>query len=57
MTSSSQTFVPPLAEVPSKELEALKKRTVRSGFDFIDFGQWTLTIRTDNLLSTTGRLT
>lgn len=30
-------FLPSLAEVPSKELEALKERTVRSGFDFIDF--------------------
>ena len=26
-----------LAEVPSKELNALKERAVRSGFDFIDF--------------------
>ena len=26
-----------LAEVPSKELEALKVRAVKSGFDFIDF--------------------
>jgi adenine-specific DNA-methyltransferase len=31
------TFLPSLAEVPSKELEALKERAVRSGFDFIDF--------------------
>jgi adenine-specific DNA-methyltransferase len=30
-------FLPSLAEVPSKELEALKERTVKSGFDFIDF--------------------
>jgi len=30
-------FVPSLAEVPSKELEALKERTIKSGFDFIDF--------------------
>jgi hypothetical protein len=30
-------FLPSLAEVPSKELEALKERAVRSGFDFIDF--------------------
>ncbi|MBI5213847.1 MAG: site-specific DNA-methyltransferase [Nitrospirae bacterium] len=30
-------FVPSLAEVPSKELEALKERAVKSGFDFIDF--------------------
>lgn len=30
-------FMPSLAEVPSKELEALKERAVRSGFDFIDF--------------------
>lgn len=31
------TFIPSLAEVPSKELEALKKRALKSGFDFIDF--------------------
>ncbi len=30
-------FLPSLAEVPSKELEALKERVVKSGFDFIDF--------------------
>jgi len=31
------SFLPSLAEVPAKELEALKERVVRSGFDFIDF--------------------
>lgn len=31
------SFIPSLAEVPSKELNALKERAVRSGFDFIDF--------------------
>jgi hypothetical protein len=30
-------FLPSLAEVPSMELEALKERAVKSGFDFIDF--------------------
>ena len=30
-------FLPSLAEVPTKELEALKERAVKSGFDFIDF--------------------
>lgn len=30
-------FLPSLAEVPAKELEALKERAVKSGFDFIDF--------------------
>lgn len=30
-------FLPSLAEVPSKELEALKERAAKSGFDFIDF--------------------
>jgi len=30
-------FLPSLAEVPSKELDALKERSVKSGFDFIDF--------------------
>jgi DNA modification methylase len=32
-----KTFIPSLAEVPSKELEALQERAVKSGFDFIDF--------------------
>lgn len=31
------SFIPSLAEVPSKELQALKERAVQSGFDFIDF--------------------
>lgn len=31
------SFIPSLAEVPSKELETLKERAVKSGFDFIDF--------------------
>jgi adenine-specific DNA-methyltransferase len=31
------TFMPSLAEVPSKELEALQERALKSGFDFIDF--------------------
>lgn len=30
-------FMPSLAEVPSKELEALKERAIKSGNDFIDF--------------------
>jgi adenine-specific DNA-methyltransferase len=30
-------FLPSLSEVPSKELEALKERALKSGFDFIDF--------------------
>ena len=30
-------FLPSLAEVPTKELEAIKERTAKSGFDFIDF--------------------
>ena len=30
-------FLPSLAEVPSKELEVLKDRAMKSGFDFIDF--------------------
>ncbi len=30
-------FIPSLAEVPGKELEALKERATQSGFDFIDF--------------------
>ena len=31
------SFIPSLAEVPSKELEVLKERAIESGFDFIDF--------------------
>jgi len=31
------SFIPSLAEVPSKELAVLKERVIRSGFDFIDF--------------------
>ncbi|ATS18281.1 site-specific DNA-methyltransferase [Parathermosynechococcus lividus PCC 6715] len=30
-------FIPSLAEVPTKELEAIKERAIKSGFDFIDF--------------------
>ena len=30
-------FLPSLAEVPGKELEAIQARAVKSGFDFIDF--------------------
>ncbi len=30
-------FLPSLAEVPTKELEAIQKRAQKSGFDFIDF--------------------
>lgn len=30
-------FLPSLAEVPTRELDALKERAVKSGFDFIDF--------------------
>ncbi len=30
-------FLPSLAEVPSKELEVLRERVIKSGFDFIDF--------------------
>ncbi|MDX9859222.1 MAG: site-specific DNA-methyltransferase [candidate division Zixibacteria bacterium] len=30
-------FLPSLAEVPSKELDALKERAMRSGMDFVDF--------------------
>lgn len=30
-------FLPSLAEIPTKELEALKERATRSGFDFVDF--------------------
>lgn len=32
-----KTFIPSLAEVPSKELETLQERAAKSGFDFIDF--------------------
>jgi adenine-specific DNA-methyltransferase len=30
-------FLPSLSEVPTKELEALKERAIKSGYDFIDF--------------------
>ncbi|MCK4820164.1 site-specific DNA-methyltransferase, partial [bacterium] len=30
-------FIPSLAEVPVKELQLLKERAIKSGFDFIDF--------------------
>jgi 16S rRNA G966 N2-methylase RsmD len=30
-------FLPSLAEVPSKELEAIRERAMKNGFDFIDF--------------------
>jgi len=30
-------FIPSLAEVPTKELEAIQERAIKSGFDFIDF--------------------
>ena len=30
-------FIPSLAEVPTKELEAIRERALRSGIDFIDF--------------------
>lgn len=32
-----KNFLPSLAEVPSRELDALKERAVKHGFDFIDF--------------------
>lgn len=31
------SFVPSLAEIPTRELEALSERALNSGFDFIDF--------------------
>jgi adenine-specific DNA-methyltransferase len=30
-------FLPSLAEIPTKELEVLRERAIKSGFDFIDF--------------------
>lgn len=32
-----KSFIPSLAEVPTKELESLKERATKNGFDFIDF--------------------
>lgn len=32
-----EKFIPSLAEVPSKEVEALKERAMKSGIDFVDF--------------------
>lgn len=31
------SFLPSLSEIPTKELETLKERAIKSGFDFIDF--------------------
>ena len=31
------SFLPSLSEVPTRELETLKERAIKSGFDFIDF--------------------
>lgn len=31
------SFLPSLSEIPTREIETLKERAVRSGFDFIDF--------------------
>jgi hypothetical protein len=31
------SFIPSLSEVPTRELEALKERAIKAGFDFIDF--------------------
>ena len=31
------SFIPSLSEIPTKELETLRERAVKSGFDFIDF--------------------
>ncbi len=50
-------FLPSLAEVPSKELEALKERAVKSGFDFIDFWAVDFDCTGASPLSTTGRIT
>jgi adenine-specific DNA-methyltransferase len=32
-----KTFLPSLAEIPEKELQALEERAIKQGFDFIDF--------------------
>jgi adenine-specific DNA-methyltransferase len=32
-----KTFLPSLAEIPERELEALEQRAIKHGFDFIDF--------------------
>jgi adenine-specific DNA-methyltransferase len=32
-----KTFLPSLAEIPEKELQALEERAIKRGFDFIDF--------------------
>jgi adenine-specific DNA-methyltransferase len=32
-----KTFLPSLAEIPEKELQALEERAIKHGFDFIDF--------------------
>ncbi len=39
-------FMPSLSEVPSKEIEALKERAIKSGMDFIDF--WAIDFEWDS---------
>ena len=50
-------FLPSLAEVPSKELEAMKERAVQSGFDFIDFWAVDFDWHRASHSITTGRIT
>jgi adenine-specific DNA-methyltransferase len=51
------SFLPSLSEVPTKELETLKERAMKSGFDFIDF--WAVDFEFNNkvvlLLVSSGR--
>jgi len=50
-----EKFIPSLAEVPSKELEALKERAMKSGIDFVDF--WAIDLNGSRVShsATTGR--
>jgi hypothetical protein len=50
-------FLPSLAEVPTKELEAIRERAIRSGFDFIDFWAIDFNWQPGNPSPTTGKTT
>jgi len=50
-------FIPSLAEVPTREIEAIRERAARNGFDFIDFWASTSAGRRESPSITSGRTT